>query len=118
MTFHFLPDSRHIVLRNPSTSSLLFEKVNSLDVKQGFQLDDELPLVVGDFFAVKLLQAVDTGAGNLAVQRVLLLEVASVHGLAAAHLNLDGDRGLTLLAHGDLLVIALNGSPMGSVKLV
>lgn len=79
-----------------------------LDVEEGLELDDELPLVVGDVLAVVLLQAVDTGTGDLAIQGVLLLEVTAVGGLVTAHFNLDGDGGLTLFADGDLLVVSLN----------
>ncbi len=79
------------------------------NVKQGLQLDDELPLVVGDILAVELLEAVDGGARDEAVEHVLLLELAAVGGLVAAHLYLDGHGGLALLADGDLLVVALDG---------
>lgn len=61
------------------------------DVEERLQLDDELPLVVGDLLAVEFLQAVDALAGDLAVKGVLLLEMAAVGGLVAAHFDLDGD---------------------------
>ena len=80
----------------------------SLNVKEGLELDDELPLVVGDLLAVELLETVDALAGDLAVERVLLFEMAAVGGLVAAHFDLDGDRRLTLFAYWNLLVISLN----------
>lgn len=60
-------------------------------IENGLQLDDQLPLVGRHVLPVEVLQAVDAGAGDGAVERVLLLEVAAVLRLVAAHLDLDGD---------------------------
>lgn len=79
-----------------------------VDVKQRLQLDNEMPLVVRHVSAVVLLQRVNTSARNETVQRVGLLKLAAVGRLAAAHFNLDGNRGLSLFADGDLLVFAFN----------
>ena len=80
-----------------------------VDVKHGLELDDECPLVVGDILAVELLETVDASTRDLAVKHVILLELAAVSGLVrAAHLDLDGHRWLALLAHLNLLVVALN----------
>lgn len=64
---------------------------HSINVKQGFQFDDQLPFLVADILAVKLLQAVDTGSRDQAVQTVGFFELSSIHRLVAAHFNLDGD---------------------------
>lgn len=82
-----------------------------LYIKHGLQVDDELPLIGRHFLAIVILEAVDAGARDGAVEGVLCFEVATVCRLATTHLNLDGDRRLPLLAHGDLLVLALNGRP-------
>lgn len=81
-----------------------------LNIEQPLQLlGDQSPLVTLNLVAVELLQTVDTGTADLAVQRVLLLELPTVHGLIGAF-DLDGDGRLALLADGDLLVVALDGS--------
>jgi hypothetical protein len=80
-----------------------------VDIKQRLQLDDQLPLLVGNILAVKLLETVDTGARDHTVEAVRLLEVAAVNGLVTAHFDLDGNRGLSLLADGELLVVTLDG---------
>lgn len=85
--------------------------LNLVDVEQRLELDDELPLVVRNLLPVELLQRVDTSSGDQAVERILLLELAAVRGLVAAHLDLDGYRRLALLADRDLLVVSLDGSP-------
>ncbi|ROW05672.1 hypothetical protein VMCG_05275 [Cytospora schulzeri] len=98
--------------QQPSQSlfSNLINKVRNLrNVKHGLELDDERPLLVGDVLAVELLEAVDGGARDLTVQHVGVLELPAVGGLVAAHLDLDGHRGLALLADGDLLVLTLDG---------
>lgn len=93
---------------SPIYHNNLFSDALDLDVEEGLELDDELPLVVGDFLAVVFLQTVDTGTGDLAVQGVLLLEVTAVGGLVTAHFNLDSDGGLALFADRDLLVVSLD----------
>lgn len=83
---------------------------SSLDhVEDGLQLDQQLPLLVGDVAAVELLQGVDTGTRDLADEGVRLLEMTAVRWLVAAHLDLDGHRRLALFADLDLLVLALDG---------
>lgn len=79
-----------------------------MDVEEGLELDDELPLIVADVFAVELLEGVDGGTRDETVQRIRLLELAAVRRLVAAHLDLDSDRGLAPLADGDLLVVTLD----------
>lgn len=79
------------------------------DVEQRLELDNELPLVVGDVLAVELLEAVDGCPRDGAVQRVRLLELPPVRRLVPAHLDLDRNRGLALLADWDLLVLSLDG---------
>lgn len=86
-----------------------------VDVKQRLQLDNELPLLVRDILAVKLLEAVDAGTADETVQRILLFELATVRGLVAAHFDLDGHGRLALFADRDLLVFSLDG---GSVRLL
>lgn len=81
----------------------------SVDVKQRLQLDDELPFFVGDVLSVEFLQTIDASARDQAVQRVGFLQVTTVRGLAAAHLDLDRDGRLPLFADGDLLVLAFDG---------
>lgn len=86
-------------------------KSTLVDVEHGLELDDELPLVQRDVFAVELLETVDASPRDLAVQSVWLLQLPAVRRLVAAHLDLDGHRGLTLLADRDLLVLSLDGRP-------
>ena len=78
------------------------------NVEEGLELDDELPLVVGNFLAVVLLETIDTSTRDLGVKGVFLLQMTAVGGLVTAHFNLDGHGGLTLFADGDLLVITLD----------
>lgn len=93
------------------TSFLLFSLRN---VKQRFELDDELPLLVGNIFAIKLLEAVDAGTRDETVECIAFFELATVRGLRATHLNLDGYRGLALFADWNLLVVTLNTSAVRS----
>lgn len=88
-------------------SLFLFQSTIS-NVKQGLQLNDQLPFVVGYIFTVELLQSVNTGSRNLAVEQIGLFQVSSVYGLVTSHLDLDGHRGLTLFADRNLLVVSLN----------
>lgn len=81
---------------------------NSWDIEQALQLLDERPLLVADVGPVKLLERVDALPGDERVERVLFLPVAAVDGLVGAF-DLDGDRGLAALHHGDLFVVALDG---------
>lgn len=103
--FHF-SSFRHFL---PRISSLR-------DIKQRLHLLDQKPLIVRHLLPVELLEGVDASAGDETVQGVLLLEVAAVGGLAAAHFDLDGNGGLALFADGDLLVVTFNGGAGGLVS--
>lgn len=95
---------------NGKTRYILFQPC-LLYIEHGLQVNDELPLVGRHLFAVVILEAVDASTRDGAVESVLLLEVAAVGRLAAAHLDFDGDRRLALLAYGDLLVLTLDRRP-------
>jgi hypothetical protein len=82
------------------------------DIQQLLQLDDQLPLILTNIAPEELLERVDALTAHERVQRVVFLQVAAVHGLVRAF-DLDGDGGLTLFAHGDLLVVALDGGAVG-----
>jgi hypothetical protein len=88
---------------SPSTSSAL------RNIQQLLQLDNQLPLILANIAPKELLERVDALAAHKRVQRVVLLEMATVHGLIGSF-DLNSDRGLALLADGDLLVVALDGS--------
>ena len=83
-------------------------KPTNLEVEQRLQLDNQLPVVVGHVLAVELLERVDTLTRDHTVELVVLLQLATVGGLGAAHLDLDGHRGLALFTHRDLLVLSLD----------
>ena len=80
-------------------------------------LGDEIPFLLADFVSEKLLEAVDTLAGNERVDgvEVRLVELATVHGLVGTF-DLDGDRGLSLFADGDLFVFTLNRDTVDSCQ--
>lgn len=84
--------------------------VHLMDVEERLELDDELPLVVGNLLAIELLERVDGGTGDERVQSVSLFKLAAVRGLRATHLDLDGHGRLALLADGNLLVVTFDGS--------
>lgn len=81
--------------------------LSSRNVEDGLQLLDQSPLFHRHLRSVELLQCVDTGTRDVRVQLVLFFQVAAVHGLVGA-LNFDGDRGLTLLANRDRLVLTFD----------
>jgi hypothetical protein len=85
--------------------------IRSRNVEDGLELLDQTPLLHRDFGAVEFLEGVDTGTGDVRVQKVLLLEVTAVDGLVRS-LDLNGDRGLALLADLDGFVVALNRCPV------
>lgn len=87
----------------------------SRDVKDGLELLDKNPFILGDLVPVELLQRVDTLTGDFRHELILLFKVTAVHRLVVAF-NLDGDGGLALLTHGNSLVIALNGSTVNKVR--
>src|SRR3981081_1608963 len=70
----------------------------SRDIKERLQLLDQQPLVITNVGPVELLQRVDARAADQRVERVLLLEVATVGRLMGAHLDLDGHGWLAFLA--------------------
>lgn len=88
--------------------SLFFFQSTTSNVKERLQLDNQLPLIVGHVFTVILLQSVNTSSRDLAVEKIGFFQVSTVYGLVTSHLDLDGDRGLTLFANLDLLVVSLN----------
>lgn len=79
-----------------------------VNIEQRLELDDQLPLVVRHVLPVELLEGVDALSRYQAVERILLFELATVHGLVTAHLDLDGNRRLALLADRNLFVVSLN----------
>ena len=91
----------------PRTWASGWSRLPLVDIEQRLELDDQLPVVVGHVLAVELLKCVDTLTRDETVKGVGFLEVAAVRRLVV-HLDLDGYRGLALLADGDLLVIALD----------
>ena len=83
------------------------EILRSRNIEERLEPLDHGPFFVRDFGAVELLQSIDTGTGDLRVEKILLFELATIHGLVGT-LDLDGNRGLTLLADRDGLVVTLN----------
>lgn len=79
-----------------------------VNIEQRLELDDQLPLVVRHVLPVELLEGVDALSRYQAVEGILLFELATVHGLVTAHLDLDGNRRLALLADRNLFVVSLN----------
>lgn len=79
-----------------------------VNIEQRLELDDQLPLVVRHVLPVELLEGVDALSRYQAVERILLFELATVHGLVTAHLDLDGNGRLALLADRNLFVVSLN----------
>lgn len=96
-----------LVTRRPDFLEYQLKTLNLNNVEELLELHDKLPLVLRDVVSEKLFQRVDALPADGGVERVRLLEVAAIHGLVGAF-DLDGDRGLALFAHLDLLVVALD----------
>lgn len=79
----------------------------SRNVKHGLELLDKSPFLHRYVGTVELLEGVDTGAGNVRVEGVLLFQLTAVHRLVGSF-DLDGDGRLALLANLDRLVVTLN----------
>lgn len=84
------------------------------NIKQLLHLDQQLPLLLTNIAAKELLERINTLSTNRTIQRVVLLQVATVHGLIGPF-DLDRDGRLALFADLDLLVVALDG---GAVVLL
>ena len=69
----------------------------------------EHSLVLIHLISIKLYELVDTGARYLAIERVVLLELASIDRLIGS-LQLNRNAWLALLAERNLHVVRLNGS--------
>jgi hypothetical protein len=93
-----------------SLRNLRYFTVCLVNIEKWLQLDNQLPLIVGYFLAVKLLEAVNASSGDQTVQTVTLLKLSAISGLVTTHFDLHRNGWLALLANWDLLVLALNGS--------
>lgn len=110
MTFFFKKKKFCTFLSFFSFFLLLFLFSSLWNVKHRLQLLDQCPLLHRHVRPVELLQRVDARPRDGRVQRVLLLQVPSVHGLVLA-LDLDRHGGLAPFADLDGLVVAFDGYP-------
>ena len=106
--------------QNPRTNSSnpLASSRTLLHVKQPLQmLSNKLPLLLIHFIAIKFFQRIDTRAGNLTIQSVLLLQLSAVHRLVWAF-DFHSYAGLAFFAERDLLVVAFDGCPVVTSKYI
>lgn len=78
-----------------------------VDVKHWLQFHEQLPFLSGYIVSVELLQRVNRLSRDERVQCVLLFDLSAVKWLVRT-LDLDGDRGLTLLANRNCFVFSFD----------
>jgi uncharacterized membrane protein len=62
-----------------------------VNIEQGLQLDNQLPLLIRHVLAIEFLETVDAGTRDQAVQSIRFLKMSTVDRLVSAHFNLDGN---------------------------
>ena len=81
------------------------------DIELLLELHNQLPFILADIIPVEFLQCVNALSRDGRVERVLLFQVATIHGLVGT-LDLNRHGRLSLLAHSDGLVITFNRCAM------
>ncbi len=89
---------------------------HSWNVKQRLQLPYQLPFIVTDVRPVEFLQGVYGSPRQERVQSVGLFELSAIEWLVRAF-DFDGDRRLTFLDQGNVLVVPFNRSPVSMISL-